>query len=79
MSSHERRLAHLPGQTLLDAAVATARMTLRQRLSEMLQARRSRQALREMSDHLLADIGVARGDAFMEASRRMWDIRPTRR
>jgi len=43
-------------------------------LSEMRRARRTRRLLTEMDDRMLADIGIGRGDALMEASRAPWDI-----
>jgi uncharacterized protein YjiS (DUF1127 family) len=46
----------------------------RNRLLAMVQARRSRRVLARMDDHMLADIGLGRGDAMMEAARPMWDI-----
>ena len=39
---------------------------------------RSRAALAEMDDRLLADIGLSRGEALHEASRRSWDLAPVR-
>lgn len=41
---------------------------------EMRRARRTRRLLTEMDDRMLADIGIGRGDALMEASRAPWDI-----
>jgi len=43
-------------------------------LAEMARARRTRRLLAEMDDRMLADIGIGRGDALMEASRAPWDI-----
>ncbi len=43
-------------------------------LAEMHRARRTRRLLTEMDDRMLADIGIGRGDALMEASRAPWDI-----
>jgi len=43
-------------------------------LVEMARARRTRRLLTEMDDRMLADIGIGRGDALMEASRAPWDI-----
>ena len=44
---------------------------------------RSRRELAGMDAHLLADIGVSRGEALMESKRKPWDqttpIDPTRR
>lgn len=47
-------------------------------LAEMVRARRTRRLLAEMDDRLLADIGVDRGQAHMEASRAPWDLAPRR-
>jgi uncharacterized protein YjiS (DUF1127 family) len=44
----------------------------------MLRARRTRQILGEMDDRMLADIGVGRGDAVVEAGRPMWDVEARR-
>jgi len=43
-------------------------------LAEMRRARRTRRLLAEMDDRMLADIGIGRGDALMEASRAPWDV-----
>lgn len=43
-------------------------------LKAMLQAHRTRRLLAEMDDHQLADIGIDRGQAYMEASRAPWDL-----
>ena len=40
----------------------------------MLKARRSRRLLLEMDDRLLSDIGIDRGQAWMEATRAPWDL-----
>ena len=48
------------------------------RLGAMLRARQTRQMLGEMDDRMLADIGVGRGDALVEASRPMWDVEARR-
>lgn len=45
----------------------------------MRQARQTRRQLAEMDDRMLADLGISRGDARMEASRPMWDLEPRRR
>lgn len=45
----------------------------------MMQARQTRRLLGEMDERMLADIGVGRGDALVEASRPMWDLAPRRR
>jgi len=55
----------------------TGRTLLRQAwnaLAAMSRARRTRRMLGEMDDRMLADIGIGRGDALMEASRAPWDI-----
>jgi len=43
-------------------------------LAEMARARQTRRLLAEMDDRMLADIGIGRGDALMEASRAPWDV-----
>ncbi len=43
-------------------------------LGEMAHARRTRRLLAEMDDRMLADIGIGRGEALMEASRAPWDL-----
>ena len=43
------------------------------RLEDRIEKRRSRQALLELSDYQLKDIGLSRADAFNEARRRFWD------
>ncbi len=43
-------------------------------LAEMRRARHTRRLLTEMDDRMLADIGIGRGDAQMEASRAPWDV-----
>ena len=56
---------------------ATGRALMRQAwtaLGEMARARRTRRLLAEMDDRMLADIGIGRGDALMEASRAPWDL-----
>jgi uncharacterized protein YjiS (DUF1127 family) len=42
-------------------------------IENVLQRRRSRLALLEMSDDQLKDIGVSRSEAFGEASRPFWE------
>ena len=61
------RNAHRPSvrQVIADAAF---------HVRAMLRARATRRMLTEMDDHLLADIGVGRGDALQEAGRPMWDL-----
>ncbi len=61
-----RYVQQATGRTLLrDAWVA---------LAAMARARRTRRLLAEMDDRMLADIGIGRGDAMMEASRAPWDL-----
>lgn len=47
-------------------------------LVTMLRARRTRRLLLEMDDRMLADIGIGRGEAWMEATRSPWDLQPRR-
>ena len=42
-------------------------------LEQMLERRRSRHALMQMSDDQLKDIGVSRAEAYGEANRPFWD------
>ncbi len=44
------------------------------RMDAMIKARTTRRLLAEMEPHMLADIGVSRGDAAYEAARPFWDI-----
>lgn len=41
-------------------------------LAAMVRAHQTRRLLAEMDDRMLADIGVSRGDASMEAARPAW-------
>ena len=43
------------------------------RIGTLLERRRGRRALLEMSDEQLKDIGVSRADAYREADRPMWN------
>lgn len=42
-------------------------------LEALIERRRGRLALLEMTDEQLRDIGVSRGDAYREGIRRLWD------
>lgn len=42
----------------------------------MVRAHQTRRMLAEMDDRMLADIGVSRGDASVEAARLAWDTAP---
>lgn len=42
-------------------------------LQQRLERRRSRQALLELSDDQLKDIGISRADAYREGLRSIWD------
>ena len=75
MSSHSIRIAHLRREPTPASGLAEVWTGL----LAMLRARRTRKMLRDMDQHLLADIGIGRGDALMEAARPMWDLRPARR
>ena len=61
-----RYVPHATGRTLLRQAWAA--------LAEMARARQTRRMLGEMDDRMLADIGIGRGDALMEASRAPWEL-----
>jgi uncharacterized protein YjiS (DUF1127 family) len=55
-------------QTLYAQFIATAGW-----ISCQMERRRSRRALLEMTDDQLKDIGLSRGDAYSESTRRLWD------
>lgn len=66
MTTQVHFLPRPSGRAVLRRAWAT--------FSEMRRAHRTRRLLTEMDDRMLADIGIGRGDALMEASRAPWDI-----
>lgn len=47
--------------------------SLAQQIDALIERRRGRLALLEMTDEQLRDIGVSRGDAHREGIRRFWD------
>ncbi|MFW3614066.1 DUF1127 domain-containing protein [Billgrantia antri] len=49
------------------------------RLSYLMQLRRERNQLLELSDHQLRDIGLTRRDVAREARRHLWDVSGWRR
>lgn len=49
------------------------------RLRHLMQLRRERNQLLELSDHQLRDIGLTRRDAAREARRHLWDVSGWRR
>jgi uncharacterized protein YjiS (DUF1127 family) len=57
-----------PGRGLWRQLAAAIRLSIRTQVT--------RQALPELSDHMLADIGVTRDVALAEASRSLWDVEP---
>ncbi len=59
--------------TLTRLARLRSRWTLPS-LAAMRQARRNRDALRNLSPHLLDDIGVTAAEAEAEAARPLWDV-----
>ncbi len=65
-----RFVPHGTGRTVMRQAWAL--------LTEMARARRTRRLLGEMDDRMLADIGIGRGDALMEAARAPWDLHERR-
>ncbi len=75
MSGHSVSLGHFAPAGSFRAAMGRT-WTM---LGAMMRARRTRRLLGEMDDRLLADIGIGRGDALMEASRPWWDVAPRRR
>jgi len=44
-------------------------------LGEVRAMRRGRRDLAQMSDHMLSDIGMSRGQAQTEANRKFWDLK----
>ena len=44
------------------------------RVGAMMQARATRRLLLEMDPHMMADIGIGRGEAMQEANRPFWDV-----
>ncbi len=62
----ERQTAGMPNTLSGVASLAFAR------LGELLEKRRSRRLLMELSDEQLKDIGLSRADAFSEARRSYW-------
>jgi len=75
LSDHSIRIARFAGRSTFRGIIADAWIAL----YAMMRARSTRHALGEMDDRLLADIGIGRGDALVEASRPMWDLAPRRR
>ncbi len=75
MSTHSIRIAQFRRQPAPAHGIADVWTGL----VAMWRVRQSRKLLRDLDSHLLADIGIGRNDAFMEAARPMWDLRPTRR
>lgn len=43
-------------------------------LDEMMRTYRQRRALLALSDHMLADLGLTRADAYREGARPFWDV-----
>ena len=70
---HGRHAARHDGRR--PAALLTARPW--QALRGALDLRRSRQALADLDDHLLRDIGLTRDEAREEAERPVWDAPAT--
>lgn len=69
MSTYNTRLAYLDARRPLPV-----RRGAWQTLQAMILAWRTRRLLAQLDDRTLADIGVGRGDALMEARRPLWDI-----
>ncbi len=70
MSTYSARMAYRGSAKQL----AEPRRTVWERLHAMALAWRTRRLLARMDDRMLADIGIGRGDAMMEAARPLWDI-----
>ena len=71
----------MPARTFqAPAAATTGRNAVDQiffglgRIHDMLALRRQREALRNLEDHQLEDIGVTRAQADDEANRAAWDV-----
>ena len=56
-----------PGQAILNAWL---------KVKNWREVSRQRRELRDLSDHLLKDIGISRADATREADRYFWDQNP---
>lgn len=52
----------------------TVRFHLLDLLSRMLETRRQRLHLRDLSEHRLKDIGITKEEARAEANRPVWDV-----
>lgn len=59
------------------APFSRSRFALLSRIWASFELGRSRAQLRELPDHLLADIGVTRGQAHAESRRSSWDMPAT--
>jgi uncharacterized protein YjiS (DUF1127 family) len=44
------------------------------KFEEMMRAYRERRALLALSDHMLADLGLTRADAYREGTRPFWNL-----
>ncbi len=75
MSDHSIRIARFAGRSTLRGLAADLWISI----YAMLRARQTRRMLAAMDDRMLADIGLGRGDAQVEAARPMWDLAPRRR
>ncbi len=62
-------MAHFT-ETCYAAAVRPTRFSL----SAILRVWKQRQDLKNLDDHMLADIGVSYRDAFAEAHKPVWDV-----
>ncbi|AEH86396.1 DUF1127 domain-containing protein [Mesorhizobium opportunistum] len=75
----QRLAGHVPARattlrttTMLQSLHARCHVAARW-VGRQMEKRRSRLALLEMTDEQLKDIGLSRGDAYCEFSRRLWD------
>ena len=64
--SESLRPRHAPGK------LSRCLLTVSQIAEGWMERRRQRRALLELSDHLLKDIGIGRGDAYREGSKPFW-------
>ncbi len=53
---------------------AQHRSSFLRRFRHALKVRRQRNALKNLDDHALRDIGLSKGQARREAKRKMWDF-----
>lgn len=67
-------MTQLANPNILCPPVSRRRSNLGAQLWTMIAVARQRQALRNLDNHLLADIGVSPAQAVQESSRPAWDV-----